>query len=297
MPTKASTQSTIELIHKYQIHFRKDLGQNFLIDDNILRKIVESAEVTNEDYVLEIGPGIGNLTRHLAEAANHVASVEIDPFLIPILKETMSPYTNVSIIHNNILKMDLNDFLMREAKDRPVKVVANLPYYITTPILMGLLEKKVPIQSITVMIQEEVARRIQSAPGTKEYGALSLAVAYYATPHIVMTVSPNCFIPRPKVSSSVLRLDCLTKPSVEVTDEDFFFSVIRAAFNQRRKTLCNALSKSAFIDIPKEKVVQALQKMELSETIRGEVLTIKEFAQLSQYLRDTLPLKRTSANA
>lgn len=277
-------QNTIAILQKYDFHFKKSLGQNFLIDSNILNKIVESAKLTREDFVLEIGPGIGTLTQYLAESAGLVTAVEIDQLLLPILQETLAPYENVSVVHADILKLDLPAFLKEQSQGRPVKIVANLPYYITTPILMGLLESRFPLAGITVMIQEEVARRIQASPGSKEYGALSLAVQYYAAPKIAVKVPPNCFIPRPTVGSTVLQLTCLGSPAVLVKDEAFLFAVIRASFNQRRKTLLNSLSNAQGLNLSKEQIRSALIKLELPETIRGEALSLAEFAALVSQL-------------
>jgi 16S rRNA (adenine1518-N6/adenine1519-N6)-dimethyltransferase len=284
MPNLAISQNTIAILQKYDFHFRKSLGQNFLIDPHILTKIIESANLTREDFVLEIGPGIGTLTQYLAEAAGQVTAVEIDKLLIPILGETLSTYDNVTIIHSDILKLDLPAFLQEQSEGRPIKIVANLPYYITTPILMTLLESRIPLSGITIMIQEEVARRIQAAPGSKEYGALSLAVQYYATPKITAKVPANCFIPRPTVGSTVLHLTCLPQPSVTVEDEPLLFALIRASFNQRRKTLLNSLTNAPTLTFTKDQIRDALHKLYLPETIRGEALTLPQFAALTQAL-------------
>jgi 16S rRNA (adenine1518-N6/adenine1519-N6)-dimethyltransferase len=287
MPNLAMPQNTIAILQKYDFHFRKSLGQNFLVDPHILTKIIESANLSREDFVLEIGPGIGTLTQYLAEYAGHVAAVEIDKLLIPILGETLSTYDNVTIIHGDILKLDLPTFLLEQSKGRPIKIVANLPYYITTPILMTLLESRIPLSGITIMIQEEVARRIQATPGSKEYGALSLAVQYYAIPKITAKVPPNCFIPRPTVGSTVLHLNCLPHPSVIVEDEPLLFALIRASFNQRRKTLLNSLSNAPTLIYTKDQIRDALLKLHLPETIRGETLSLSQFAALTQALTIT----------
>ncbi len=285
----ATPTATSEIIRKYSFHFQKKFGQNFLIDANILEKIIRAAEITKEDCVIEIGPGIGTMTQYLAEHAREVVAVEIDKNLIPILKDTLSGYDNVTIVNEDILKVDIAGLADEKNAGRPVKIVANLPYYITTPIIMGLFESKVPLSSITIMVQKEVADRMQVGPGTKDYGALSLAVQYYAKPEVIMNVPPACFMPRPGVGSSVIRLTRFAKPPVNVDDEKIFFSIIRAAFNQRRKTLANALANSsAIIDndgkskrITREEVCAILDKMGLSQTIRGEALTLEEFAKFS----------------
>lgn len=277
-------QNTIEVLQKYGFRFQKKYGQNFLIDTRVLERIVAAAEITKEDCVLEIGPGIGTMTQYLAEAAGQVVAVEIDAALIPILEDTLSVYNNVTVIHGDILKVDVNEIVREKNAGRPVKVVANLPYYITTPIIMGLFEKHVPLQSITVMVQKEVADRMQVGPGTKDYGALSLAVQYYARPEIVANVPPNCFIPRPNVGSAVIRLTRYEEPPVQAADEGKLFAVIRAAFNQRRKTLVNSLSNAAGLQLDKERVTGALEQMGLSATVRGEALTLEQFAQLSDLL-------------
>lgn len=281
--------NTIEILKKYNFNFQKKYGQNFLIDTNILEKIVESAEITKEDCVLEIGPGIGTMTQYLAERAKKVVAVEIDSNLIPILSDTLSSYENVSVINDDILKVDIKKLAETENGGNPVKVVANLPYYITTPIIMGLFESRVPLKSITVMVQKEVADRMQVGPGTKDYGALSLAVQYYAKPEVICRVSPSCFIPRPGVGSSVIRLTKYENPPVSVKSEKAMFSIIRAAFNQRRKTLANAVGNaSLFSDsgkpVVRETVLQVLREMNLSETIRGEALNLSQFAEMSNRL-------------
>lgn len=277
-------QNTIDILQKYDFHIQKKYGQNFLIDRTVLNRIVEAAGIGGEDCVLEIGPGLGTMTRCLAERARRVAAVEIDRNLIPVLKETLAGYENITLIHNDILKVDLNGIVAKLNGGRPVKVVANLPYYITTPIIMKLLESHVPLQSITVMVQKEVADRMQAGPGTKDYGALSLAVQYYAKPEIVANVPPNCFIPRPNVGSAVIRLTRYEKPPVQVRDETGLFTLIRAAFNQRRKTLTNALCNAQDLHIPKERTAQALERLGLPSSVRGEALTLEQFAALEQEL-------------
>ena len=277
-------QNTIAVLQKYHFNFQKKFGQNFLIDTTVLDRIISSAEITKEDCVLEIGPGIGTMTQYLAERAGSVVAVEIDKALIPILEETLQDYDNVTVINDDILKVDINRLVEEKNGGRPIKVVANLPYYITTPIIMGLFESRVPLKSITIMVQKEVADRMQVGPGTKDYGALSLAVQYYAKPEIVANVPPNCFIPRPNVGSAVIRLTRHETPRVQVKDEAFLFALIRASFNQRRKTLVNGLGNAAELKLGKEKVAQALAQMGLSATIRGEALTLEQFAQLSDLL-------------
>lgn len=284
MPTLGNPTGTIEILKKYNFNFQKRFGQNFLIDSNILEKIVESAEVTKEDCVLEIGPGIGTMTQYLAESAGEVIAVEIDKFLIPILEDTLSPYDNVTVINDDILKVDINKFVREKNQGRPIKVVANLPYYITTPIIMGLFESYVPLKNITIMVQKEVADRMQVGPGTKDYGALSLAVQYYAKPKVVAYVSPACFIPKPNVGSAVIRLDRYEKPPVAVEDEAFLFAVIRAAFSQRRKTLVNGLNNAKELGVSRQQAENALLEMQLNPSVRGEALTLFEFAGLSNIL-------------
>lgn len=276
--------NTIEVLQKYHFNIQKKYGQNFLVDTHVLEKIVEAAEASKEDYVVEIGPGLGTLTQYLAERAGEVAAVEIDRNLIPILEETLADYPNVTILNEDILKVDLNSLVREKNGGKPIKIVANLPYYITTPIIMALLENHVPLKSITVMVQKEVADRMQVGPGTKDYGALSLAVQYYARPEIVAQVPPNCFIPRPGVGSAVIRLTRYEKPPVEVKDEGLLFALIRAAFNQRRKTLANAVANAAQLPFSREDVAAALQKMQLSPTVRGEALTLEQFAELADLL-------------
>lgn len=283
MANLGNPKNTIQILDKYGFNFQKKYGQNFLIDSNVLEKITEAAMITKDDCVLEIGPGIGTMTQYLCESAGWVFAVEIDKNLIPILEDTLSDYDNVTVINEDVLKLDIAKLAKEKNEGRPIKVVANLPYYITTPIVLGLLEGGVPLKSITIMVQKEVAERMQVGPGTKDYGALSLAVQYYCKPEIVCQVLPECFIPRPNVGSAVIRLDRYENPPIEVKDDKAMFKLIRAAFNQRRKTLSNALS-NAGIGISREKCVEALKTMGLSETIRGEALTLEEFAKLSDIL-------------
>ncbi|MCI8674810.1 MAG: 16S rRNA (adenine(1518)-N(6)/adenine(1519)-N(6))-dimethyltransferase RsmA [Lachnospiraceae bacterium] len=285
MADLGNPQNTIEILKKYEFSFQKKYGQNFLIDTHVLDKIIRAAEISSDDFVLEIGPGIGTMTQYLAEAAREVAVVEIDDKLIPILEETLKEYENVTIIHGDILKVDIEGLVQEKNQGRPVKVVANLPYYITTPIIMGLLEGSAPVDSITVMVQKEVADRMKVGPGTKDYGALSLAVQYYARPEIVANVPPNCFIPRPKVGSAVIRLTRHQTPPVQVQDEDFLFRIIRASFNQRRKTLVNSLNNSPELQLTKEQVTKALEQMGLPAAVRGETLTLEQFAELTELLQ------------
>lgn len=284
MATLGNPQNTIEILKKYNFRFQKKFGQNFLIDTHVLEKIIASAGITREDFVLEIGPGIGTMTQYLCENARHVMAVEIDQNLIPILKDTLSSYDNVTVVNEDILKLDIARVAEEYNQGKPVKVVANLPYYITTPIIMGLFEIHVPLESITVMVQKEVAERMQSGPGTKDYGALSLAVQYYSEAEIVANVPPNCFMPRPNVGSSVIRLTCHRKPPVRVKDEKLMFRLIRASFNQRRKTLQNGLSNDGGLHISKEQAAQAIEKLGVSPTIRGEALTLEQFAALSNII-------------
>ena len=275
---------TIAVLQKYNFNFQKKFGQNFLIDTHVLDRIIESAGITKEDCVLEIGPGIGTMTQYLAEAAREVVAVEIDKKLIPILQDTLSAYDNVTVINEDILKVDIARLVQERNDGKPIKVVANLPYYITTPIIMGLFESHVPLKSITIMVQKEVADRMQVGPGSKEYGALSLAVQYYAQPEIVANVPPNCFMPRPNVASAVIRLTRYEKPPVEVQDEQRMFAIIRASFNQRRKTLANSLSNEPKLHLTREDVTAALEKMGVNPLIRGEALTLEQFAALSNIL-------------
>ncbi|MBR3039566.1 MAG: 16S rRNA (adenine(1518)-N(6)/adenine(1519)-N(6))-dimethyltransferase RsmA [Lachnospiraceae bacterium] len=275
---------TLQVLDKYNFNFRKSYGQNFLIDDHILTKIVDAAEITNDDCVLEIGPGIGTMTQYLCEAAGRVVAVEIDENLIPVLKDTLSEYDNVTVLNQDILKVDIRKLADDYNGGRPLKVVANLPYYITTPIVMGLFESHVPLDSITVMVQKEVAERMQTGPGSKDYGALSLAVAFYSDAKVVTVVSPNCFIPKPNVESSVIHMKVYENSPVDVPDEAFLFALIRATFNQRRKTLVNALSNAAFLNVSKDEIKTALTTMNKSETVRGETFTLEEFAELTRLL-------------
>lgn len=276
--------NTIEILQKYNFNFQKKFGQNFLIDTRVLDRIIEASEITKDDCVLEIGPGIGTMTQYLAESAREVIAVEIDKALIPILGDTLKDYSNVTIINEDILKVDINKIVEEKNNGKPIKVVANLPYYITTPIIMGLFESHVPLKSITVMVQKEVADRMQVGPGTKDYGALSLAVQYYAKPEVVANVPPNCFIPRPNVGSAVIRLTRYENPPVKAEDEHLMFSLIRASFNQRRKTLINGLMNGG-LGLSKEKIQTVLEEMQLPLTIRGEALTLAQFAQLSNLLK------------
>ena len=280
-PYLGNPRNTIEVLQKYGFVFQKRFGQNFLIDPHVLEKIIRFSEITKDDFVLEIGPGIGTMTQYLAEAAREVTAVEIDDALIPILKDTLKEWDNVTVIHGDILKTDIKKIAEEKNGGRPVKVVANLPYYITTPIIMGLFESHVPVESVTVMVQKEVADRMQTGPGSKDYGALSLAVQYYAKPEIVANVPPNCFMPRPKVGSAVIRLQKYEVPPVKVKDEKLMFRLIRASFNQRRKTLVNSLKYSAELDYSKEEVEKAVKDCGLSLTVRGEALTLEQFAALA----------------
>lgn len=279
-------KNTIEVIQKYEFAFQKKFGQNFLIDTHVLDKIIRAAGVTKEDMVLEIGPGIGTMTQCLAEAAGRVVAVEIDSNLIPILKDTLKDYDNITVINEDILKVDIKKLAEEYNGGRPIKVVANLPYYITTPIIMGLFESEVPIDNITVMVQKEVADRMQTGPGSKDYGALSLAVQYYAEPYIVANVPPNCFIPRPNVGSAVIRLTRHQKPPVEVKDSGLMFRLIRASFNQRRKTLQNGLNNSPELHYSKEQIARAIESLGVSATVRGEALTLEQFARLANYFTE-----------
>ena len=279
-----SPSATKEIINKYSFAFQKKFGQNFLIDSNILESIVSAADITKDDFVLEIGPGIGTMTQYLCEAARQVVAVEIDKMLIPILKDTLSEYDNVEVINQDVLKLDIKALAQEKNNGKPIKVVANLPYYITTPIIMGLFESKVPIESITIMVQKEVADRMQTGPGSKDYGALSLAVQYYADAKVQLNVSASCFMPRPNVDSAVIKLTAHEKPVVDV-DETLMFKVIRASFNQRRKTLVNSLKNSSELDYTKEEIVQAIKAIGKEENIRGEKLTLEEFAALSNSLK------------
>lgn len=283
-PTLGNPQNTIEILQKYHFSFQKKFGQNFLIDTHVLDKIIRAADIGKDDMVLEIGPGIGTMTQYLAEAAGKVVAIEIDKNLIPVLADTLSGYDNVRILNEDVLKVDIEKLVEEENEGKPIKVVANLPYYITTPIIMGLFENKVPVISITVMVQKEVADRMQTGPGNKDYGALSLAVQYYAEPYIVANVPPNCFMPRPKVGSAVIRLTRHDKPPVEVTDEKLMFNIIRASFNQRRKTLINGLNNSDKLDFSKEVITEAIGCLGKGISVRGEMLALGDFARLSNFL-------------
>ena len=285
MATLGIPQNTIAVLQKYNFTFQKKYGQNFLIDSHVLEKIIASAGVTQEDFVLEIGPGIGTMTQYLCESAREVVAVEIDQNLIPILQDTLSAYDNVTVINEDILKLDIAKLARDRNGGNPIKVVANLPYYITTPIIMGLFESHVPIESITVMVQKEVADRMQVGPGTKDYGALSLAVQYYAKPEIVANVPPNCFMPRPNVGSAVIRLTRHDTVPVDVEDEKLMFAIIRASFNQRRKTLANGLSNAPGIRLSKEEIQESITELGVPATIRGEALTLQQFAELSNIIK------------
>lgn len=284
MPKIGTPGRTVEVLQKYQFNIQKKYGQNFLIEPQVLETIVDAAQIQADDCVLEIGPGIGTMTQYLAEQAREVVAVEIDKALIPILQDTLSEYPNVTIINEDILKVDLEKLVKEKNDGRPVKVVANLPYYITTPIIMQLFESHVPLHSITIMVQTEVAQRMQVGPGTKDYGALSLAVQYYSRPEIITHVPPSCFIPRPNVGSTVIRLTRYEKPPVEAADEGFLFSLIRASFNQRRKTLVNGLSNASGLNLSKAQVTEALEQMGLPANVRGETFTLEQFARLSELL-------------
>lgn len=281
MKTLGNAGNTIEILQKYNFSFRKKFGQNFLIDGNVLDKIVDAAQITKEDCVLEIGPGIGTMTQYLAERAKSVVAVEIDTNLIPILQDTLSSYDNVTIINEDILKVDINRIVEEQNEGNPIKIVANLPYYITTPIIMSLLEKHIQLKSITIMVQKEVADRMKAGPGTKDYGALSLAVKYYTNPEIITHVPASCFMPRPNVDSTVIRLSRYEQPPVEALDEAYLFAVIRASFNQRRKTLINGLANAGNLGISKEGVAAVLEDMGLSTQIRGEALTLEQFTEIA----------------
>lgn len=273
--------ATKEIINKYSFAFQKKFGQNFLIDSNVLESIIRGAEITKDDFVLEIGPGIGTMTQYLCEAARQVVAVEIDKMLIPILEDTLSEYDNVEVINQDVLKVDIKSLAEEKNNGKPIKVVANLPYYITTPIIMGLFESGVPIDSITIMVQKEVADRMQTGPGSKDYGALSLAVQFYVTAKVILNVSATCFMPRPNVDSAVIKLTRHKEPTVNVADEKLMFKIIRASFNQRRKTLVNGLKNSPELSFSKEQIVKAIEKIGKPETIRGEALTLEEFAELA----------------
>ena len=281
LPTLGNPKNTIEVLNKYKFIFQKKFGQNFLIDEHVLGKIIRSAEITEDDFVVEIGPGIGTLTQYLAASAREVAAIEIDDALIPILEDTLSAYDNVTVIHEDVLKVDLCKLAEEKNGGKPIKVVANLPYYITTPIIMGLFENHVPVENITIMVQKEVADRMKTGPGSKDYGALSLAVQYYAKPELVANVPPNCFMPRPRVGSAVIRLTRHAEVPVQAEDEKLMFQMIRASFNQRRKTLVNGLGNAPELHIPKEMTTEVLDEMGLSASVRGEALTLEQFAELS----------------
>ena len=286
-PYLGNPQETIVVLNRYKFAFQKKFGQNFLIDTHVLERIIDEAGITPDDFVLEIGPGIGTMTQYLACAAREVVAVEIDKVLVPILGgDTLKAFDNVTVINEDILKVDINKLVEEKNGGRPIKVVANLPYYITTPIIMGLFESHVPIESITIMVQKEVADRMKTGPGSKEYGALSLAVQYYANPEIVANVPPNCFMPRPNVGSAVIRLTRYETPVVDVKDEKLMFRIIRASFNQRRKTLVNGLKNSGEINFSKEQIEAAITTIGKPLTIRGEALTLAEFAALSNAFSD-----------
>ena len=287
MATLGNPKNTIEIIQKYQFAFQKKFGQNFLIDTHVLDKIISAAGITGDDCVLEIGPGIGTMTQYLAEHAGKVVAVEIDTNLLPILDETLKGYSNVTVINSDILKLDMNKLVDEYNDGRPVKVAANLPYYITTPIIMGLFESNVPIDNITVMVQKEVADRMQVGPGSKDYGALSLAVQYYAKPYIVANVPPNCFIPRPNVGSAVIRLTRYQEPPVQEDEPGIMFRLIRASFNQRRKTLQNGLNNSPEVPYTKEQIAAAIESLGVPASVRGEALTLEQFACLANYFTRT----------
>lgn len=290
MAVLGNPKETIEILNKYHFVFQKKFGQNFLIDTHVLDKIIKAAEVTKEDLVLEIGPGIGTLTQYLCEAAREVIAVEIDKALIPILEDTLSSYDNVTVRNEDILKVDINKLVQEKNNGKPIKIVANLPYYITTPIIMGLFEAHVPVENITVMVQKEVAERMQAVPGGKDYGALSLAVQYYAKPYIAANVPPNCFMPRPGVGSAVIRLSLHKDHPVKVKDERLLFRIIRESFNQRRKTLVNGLNNGTEVKLPKETIAEAISELGVSPTIRGEALTLEQFAKLSDIIYDKIHL-------
>lgn len=285
-PYLGNPKETIAVLNRYRFTFQKKFGQNFLIDTHVLDKIIRAAEITKEDFVLEIGPGIGTMTQYLACAAREVCAVEIDKSLIPILQDTLQAYDNVTIINEDILKVDINKLAEEKNEGRPVKIVANLPYYITTPIIMGLFESHVPVSSVTVMVQKEVADRMQTGPGSKDYGALSLAVQYYASPYIVANVPPNCFMPRPRVGSAVIRLTRHAHPPVEVKDEKLLFQIIRASFNQRRKTLANGLKNYEGLCLDKETIEAAIAACGFAPSVRGEALSLEEFAKLTNALSE-----------
>ena len=287
-PFLGNPQNTIAVLQKYHFNFQKKFGQNFLIDAHVLDKIIRAAEITKDDFVLEIGPGIGTMTQYLAQAAREVVAVEIDKALIPILQDTLSGFPNAEVIHDDILKVDIVGLAEQRNGGRPIKVVANLPYYITTPIIMSLFESQVPLASVTVMVQKEVAERMQAGPGSKDYGALSLAVQYYAEPYIAANVPPNCFMPRPNVGSAVIRLTRHEVPPVQVDNEKLMFQIIRASFNQRRKTLVNGLNNSPEITLTKEQITEAVESLGKGAGVRGEALTLEEFAGLANKINEML---------
>ena len=287
MAELGNPQNTIAVLQKYQFHFQKKFGQNFLIDERVLGRIMDAAEIGKDDCVIEVGPGIGTMTQYLAERAREVVAVEIDKMLIPILADTLSAYENVTVLNEDILKVDIGALVQEKNHGKPVKLVANLPYYITTPIIMGLFESGVPIRSITVMVQKEVAERMQAKPGTKDYGALSLAVQYYAEAEVVANVPQNCFIPRPQVGSAVIRLTCYEEPPVQVRDAGRMFAVIRAVFNQRRKTMVNSVANAKELGVSKEQVLCALTRMGQSQTVRGETFSLEQFARFTDFLFDS----------
>lgn len=291
-PTLGNPQNTIAVLNKYRFVFQKKYGQNFLIDTHVLDKIIRAAQIGADDFVVEIGPGIGTMTQYLAAAARQVTAIEIDKALIPILEETLEGYDNVTILNEDVLKVDIRGLVEEQNNGEPIKVVANLPYYITTPIIMGLFESDVPLESVTVMVQKEVADRMKTGPGSKDYGALSLAVQYYARPELIANVPPNCFMPRPGVGSAVIKLTRHEKPPVQVEEEAFLFQVIRAAFNQRRKTLVNSLNNALDIAVSKEAAAKVLEEMGLSPSIRGEALTLEQFAELGNRLWERLQSNR-----
>lgn len=285
MATLGIPQNTIAVLQKYNFNFQKKFGQNFLIDTHVLEKIIDASGITKDDFILEIGPGIGTMTQYLCENAREVVAVEIDKNLIPILEDTLSAYDNVTVINEDILKLDINQLARERNSGNPIKVVANLPYYITTPIIMGLFESHVPIDSITIMVQKEVADRMQVGPGTKDYGALSLAVQYYAKPEIIANVPPNCFMPRPGVGSAVIRLTKHLEVPVQVDDEKLMFRLIRASFNQRRKTLANGLNNASDVHLSKEVIQESIEELGVPVTVRGEVLTLEQFAELTNIIK------------
>ena len=284
MATLGNPQNTVAVLQKYNFNFQKKFGQNFLINSSVLEDIISEADVTEDDMVLEIGPGIGTMTQYLCEAARQVIAVEIDTNLIPILQDTLSEYDNVKVINEDILKVDINALANEYNNGKPIKVVANLPYYITTPIIMGLFESHVPIDSITIMVQKEVADRMQEGPGSREYGALSLAVQYYSTPEIVVNVPPSCFMPQPKVGSAVIKLTRHEKPPVDVDDEKLMFKLIRASFTQRRKTLANGLNNFGGFNLSKEMIQESIEELGVPVNVRGEALSLEQFAKLSNII-------------